>query len=100
MPRPEYLIIVQRYQRDLYERLRREHKAATVLFDRRHAERRRHDAEPDARIERRRGQRRRGWTPEEQGVWSELRYLRVHAGGAARWTVEDETGSEGLWPPL
>jgi hypothetical protein len=46
MPTPEDLIIVQRYQRDLYERLRRERKVATVLVDRRHAERRRHDAEP------------------------------------------------------
>ncbi len=85
------LIVVQRYRRDLYDRLRRERKTATVLFDRRHAERRRHDTEPYAGVERRRNERRRAWTTAERAVWSELRYLMIYsgdAGGAAPWTVK------------
>jgi hypothetical protein len=87
------LIIVQRYQRVLHERLRRERKTATVLFDRRYAERRCRETEPYTGIERRRGQRRRAWTSEERAVWSEFRFLTVFSGdaaGAAPWTVEGE----------
>lgn len=92
MTRMECLIIVQRYQRALYEGLRRDQKTATIFFDRRHVERRRRETELYAGIERRRGQRRRAWTPEEHAVWSELRFLTVfsgNAGGAAPWTVKD-----------
>ena len=77
MATPACLIIVQRYQPELYEKLRREHRgAAEVIFDRRVGERRRgrHYSGEDTR----RQDSRRRLTPAEHAQWAELRYLVVY----------------------
>jgi hypothetical protein len=87
MSAPASLIIVQRYHRDLYERLRAQRgPGVDVIIDRRRDERR--QGGPYAGVERRAGQRRRSPTPEERALWSELRHFLV--------TRRAETGAGAL----
>ncbi len=87
MAAPACLIIVQRYHRDLYERLRAQRAPGVdVIIDRRRGEHR--QGGPYTGLERRCTERRRPSTPEERALWSELRHLLVSRrgeAGAAPW---------------
>jgi hypothetical protein len=77
----QYLIVVQRSEPDLYERLRRRFHDldfVDVLLDRRQLERRR--CRGSVRTERRRGDRRQPLTSQERERWIALGYLLVRQG--------------------
>lgn len=76
---PQWLIVVRRERRDLYESLRRGFASdprVDVILDRRQAERR--ATEAGAETDRRRRQRRKPLTSGERAVWDTVGFQLIH----------------------